>query len=36
MILVVSENLNGYMVFDPGSKRDCTDSFHEEYEENIE
>jgi hypothetical protein len=36
MILVVSENLNGYMVFDPITKRDCTDSFYEEHEENKE
>lgn len=36
MILVISENLNGYIVVDPIFKRDSTGSFYEEYEENKE
>jgi hypothetical protein len=36
MVLVVSENLNGYIIFDPVAKRDCNDSSCEKHEEDRE
>lgn len=36
MVLVVPENLNGYIIFDPAAKCDCSDSSCEKHEEDRE